>query len=131
MILLDTHALIWWLSDQSKLSPKAKKAIEEAAQHQAIYISVISFWEIATLNQKGRIILNQNLNLWLHETAHLTELIVAPIDLDIAINSTLLPDFSHKDPADRFIIATALSLGFPIVTKDSKIAGYPKIKTVW
>ena len=53
-----------------------------------------------------------------------------PISIDIAIASALL-DFNHSDPADRIIIATALDLNIPLITKDDKISSFKKIKCFW
>jgi len=54
-----------------------------------------------------------------------------PIDNKIAVLSVNLPDFSHKDPADRIIIATALNLGVKLVTSDSKILNYKHVQAIW
>jgi PIN domain nuclease of toxin-antitoxin system len=54
-----------------------------------------------------------------------------PVSNSIALKSVQLPGALHNDPADRIIIATAVSLGAVLVTKDEKIRNYPHVKTAW
>lgn len=131
MIVLDTNALIWWVGHFNKLSKKAELSIEKARGEKAVYISSISVWEIYTLVKKGKLDLNTLPNNWLGKIEELSFVNFVPIDNKIAVLSVNLPDFSHKDPADRIIIATALSLGATLITSDKKILDYPQVQSVW
>lgn len=131
MIVLDTNALIWWINKSEKLSQKAQKTIEEAEKRKTIYISSISILEICLLVKKNKLDLGTNLDLWLKQIETLSYVHFVPMDNKIAFQSINLPDFSHKDPADRVIIATALKLGARLVTADEKILNYKKIQTIW
>jgi PIN domain nuclease of toxin-antitoxin system len=129
MILLDTHAWIWWVDSASQLSQPARDAIDAAALDHAIYISSISAWEVALLVRKGRLQLTMNVDDWIAHTEALPFVTFVPVNNRIAIKSVSLP--IHSDPADRMIIATAISLGVTIVTQDSKISAYAPVQTVW
>lgn len=131
MIVLDTNALIRWIIDSGKLSKKAKKAIENAREKNAIFISSISIWEIYTLVKKEKFKLSTWPERWLEKLESLAFVNFVPMNNKIAITSVELLDFSHKDPADRIIVATALSLGAKLVTSDKKILNYPHVQSVW
>lgn len=131
MIVLDTNALIWWINDAQKLSKKARKIIEEAEGKKTIYISSISVLEIYLLIKKERLGFYRMPDDWLQKVEDLSYVHFVPIDNKIAIQSVELPDFSHKDPADRIIIATALNLGAKLVTSDKRILNYSKVQSIW
>jgi PIN domain nuclease of toxin-antitoxin system len=132
MIVLDTHALIWWVNgDHQALSSAALKAIESESQQGEIIISTISSWEIAMLIEKNRIALAMELNQWLATVADLPNVRFVSVDNHIAVHSAALPGEFHKDPADRMIVATARLLSAPIISADEKIRAYPHVKTIW
>ncbi len=131
MIVLDTNALIWWICNSKKLSKKAKKAIDESKKEESMYISTMSVLEILSLIKKNKLELNTLADNWLEKIQDLSYVHFVPIDNKVAVLSTNLTDFSHKDPADRIIIATALHLGAKLVTSDKKILSYSNVQTVW
>lgn len=132
MIVVDTHVLLWWFSGQTRnLSAKARQALEAERHGGSIFISSISAWEIAVLAARGRIGLSTDVSTWLETVSLLDSVAFVPIDNEIASRSTQLgPDF-HKDPADRFIVATCHRLSAPLVTADRKIRSYRNIRTIW
>ena len=131
MIVLDTHALLWWVNDPATLSKPAKKAIDTAVKSRSVYVSCISSWEIAMLVERGRLKLTLDVRDWVCRCEALPFLTFVAVSNTIAIESVRLPDFPHADPADRIIAATALSLGAALVTKDDKLRNYPHVKTIW
>ncbi len=131
MIVLDTHAWIWWVSSPEYLSETAKQIIDEAATGKNIFISCISAWEIAILVSRGRLKLTMSPADWIAASEALPFFDFVPVSNSIALKSVQLPGILHNDPADRIIIATAVSLGATLVTKDEKIRNYPHVKTVW
>ncbi len=133
MIVLDTHALVWWVNGDSELSPAAKETIEKEIQDEngLILISSISAWEIALLVQKGRLTLTTNVDDWLATVNEIEGVRFVPVDNDIALQSTRLPGEFHPDPADRMIVALARHLSVPLVTADNKIRSYKHVKTIW
>ena len=131
MIVLDTHALVWWISDSKRLPAKARAAIAKAKSEKSIYISSISVWEIAMLVKKNRLKLKWKVSSWLEKVEALPFLKFLPVTNKIAVDSVLLPGKPPADPADRIIIATAMNLDCPLVSGDRKIRRYRKVKTAW
>lgn len=132
MILLDTHVLVWWLSGNEKaLSPSAKKIISGNIALKKIFVSSISAWEIAMLSARGRLMLSLRVETWLEKAAAIPALTFVPVDNEIAVSSVELPEWSHKDPADRLIVATARKLSAKLVTADEKIHACQCVKWVW
>ncbi len=118
MILLDTHVFLWHTLAARQLGNSAFNLIEEATIDRKIFVSAITFWEIAMLIRKGRTAISDSVAL-LRSRALQRGMQEIPIDGEIGIRAILLEDF-HKDPADRFIVATALG-GFQLLTADRQI----------
>jgi PIN domain nuclease of toxin-antitoxin system len=131
MIVLDTHAWIWFISNPDLLSKRAKKAVNTALEDKSILISSISAWELALLVTKKRIKLTLDVTDWIAKSESLPFIQSVPVTNSIAVKSVNLPLPLHPDPADRIIIATALSVGAPLVTKDKKLLGYAPVRTIW
>lgn len=129
MILLDTHAWIWWVNDPDQLSKKAKKAIDSASKNEGFCLSSFSSWELGMLVKKGRLTLDRDVNDWVAASEALPFIQFVPVSNRIALKSIELN--LHPDPADRIIVATALSLGLSIVTKDEKLRSFKAVKTIW
>jgi len=131
MIVLDTHAWIWFTSKPEALSKKAQKALKAAVKEKNVLVSSISVWEVALLVNKKRLKLSMDVTDWIAKSESLPFIQFIPVSNSIAVKSVNLPQPLHPDPADRIIIATALSLGAPLVTKDKKISAYAHVKTIW
>jgi PIN domain nuclease of toxin-antitoxin system len=131
MIVLDTHAWVWWVSNPEMLSDAARQVIDDAVRRSGLYISTISAWEVAMLVEKGRLSLALDVRDWISRSEALPFLTFAPLSTAIAVESVRLPGFPHADPADRIIVATALSLGARLVTKDEKLLRYGPARAVW
>ena len=132
LIVLDTHVWIWWVASPDRLSPAAELAISSAIDAGGrISVSSISCWEIGLLVKKGRLRLTSSTAEWVARATGLPFLHFVPVDNQIALRSIELPGELHDDPADRLIVATALGLGLPLVTKDRRLHEYPHVSTVW
>lgn len=132
MIILDTHVLVWWVSNPEKLSDKAQKLIEvEAKKGNEILVSSISVWEICMLIKKNRLKLTMDTDTWIGKIEQITFLQFIPVDNKIAEQSVNLHGTFHNDPADRMIIATALNYGAVLITSDRKILNYPYVQSIW
>ena len=131
MILLDTHALLWWISNPEKLGAAARKYISVESKIDGLMTSAISVWEITLLVQKNRIALEGGAEKWFRDVTSLPELTVQPIDFAIARQAATLSNYQYGDPADRFILATAQSLAIPLVTKDKRMHSYAPVETIW
>jgi len=128
LIVLDTHAWIWWQSNPEKLSRKATKTIDQA---KIIGIAAITCWEIAMLVAKQRLTLDREVGLWLSQALSASNTRLLPLEPDIAVLSSQLPGKFHGDPADRMIVATALHNSAPLVTKDDRIHAWGGCNAVW
>ena len=132
MIVLDTHTLLWWVSDQSKLSSPGRRAINrESKRSGGLLVSSISTWEIAMLVARSRLTLRVELDELIAQLEKIEAIKFVPVNNKIALSATLLPEPLHKDPADRMIIATAKSAGCQLVTADRKILDYQHVETIW
>jgi PIN domain nuclease of toxin-antitoxin system len=131
LIVLDTHVWIWWLSEPEKLVPRARRAVATAAGNRSLYISAISAWKIAVLVSKGRLEFTSDAQDWIARSEALPFFHFVPVDNTIAVRSVRLPEPFHKDPADRIIVATAMILGAPVVTSDTKILRYSHVQSIW
>ena len=122
MIVLDTHVLIWDRRGDSRLGRRARLRIERAIQEGDAAVSAITFWEAAMLYNRGRVKLDED--VWPWRARLLQEgLIEIPVDGEIAMRAEYIQDF-HRDPSDRFIIATALG-GHELMTADESILEWP------
>ena len=131
MIVLDTHALIWWADSGSKLSKKALQITRAKARRRELVVSAISIFEIVTLERRGRIAFKTSAAEWLADLRRLPELTIHPVTGEIAERAGGFGDAFPGDPADRIIAATALVLDAALITPDAKLLSVPSLKTVW
>lgn len=131
MIVLDTHVWVWLVSHPERLSPRARKQVNRAIEENAVYISCISAWEVALLAATGRLQFTLQVAEWIARCETLPFLNFVPVDNRIVLQSVYLPAPLHPDPADRMIVATALTLGAALITKDEKLLSYPHVQTIW
>ena len=128
MIVLDTHAWLWWVSDPSRLSRAAHRRIRTATQ---IGISAISCLEVATAVTKGRITLDREVLDWLEQALSLPKVELLPLTPLIAVKATQLGNDFPGDPADRVIAATSIVESAPLVTKDSRVHASGAVTVIW
>lgn len=124
-VLLDTHAFLWWVEDDARLSLAAREAITDAAEG---LLSIASCWELAIKVSRGRLTLSRPIGR-LAEVLGASELRLLPIDLDDVARVATLP-FHHRDPFDRMLVAQALSEELVIVSADPVFRKYG-VKRVW
>lgn len=122
MILLDTHVLVRYTRDERKLGRRALSTIDRAVAKDELFVSAISFWEVATLVAKRRLELDTTVaafrDLTIRNGAR-----EQVLDGEIATVAGELPD-AHGDPADRILVATAIVRGLTLVTADSVLLGW-------
>lgn len=126
-LLLDTHALLWWLFDDPRLSDVARENI--AAPEHKVWVSAASAWEIATKTRLGKLPeagdVAEKLPVYLRR-ARFLEL---PATVAHALKAGGLPG-PHRDPFDRMLIAQSFVSGFPVVTIDPVFSDYG-VGTLW
>lgn len=130
MILLDTHAWIWWLSNPERLPAAAAARISEALREDAIGLSAISVWELAMLVECGRLSMDRSVDAFVAQTEALPFVHLIDIDARIAVASVRI-ELPHRDPADRIIAATARLLDATLITADRKLLDQPGVRTLW
>jgi PIN domain nuclease of toxin-antitoxin system len=126
LVLIDTHILIWMMSSSEQLQVEDKERLKHAMHQQCLYVSSISFWEIAMLVQYNRLSLGIPLQQWIQEVLTVPGLQLVDISLPILLESVQLPGECHKDPADRIIVATARIHHYELLTHDQKIMTYAR-----
>jgi len=122
-VLLDTHALLWALSDDERLSETAHGLIIDASNE--IMVSVVSAWEMAVKQALGKLQVPTDLERVIAEAGFVQRLTTFSDCRRLAT----LPAI-HRDPFDRMLVAQALEDGIPIVTRDETIAQY-QVQTIW
>ena len=100
-------------------------------EQKGIFISSISAWEVALLTAQKRLELSIDVADWIGKSEKLPFFQFIPVDNSVAVKSVNLPQPLHMDPADRIIIATAITMGAPVVTRDEKLLDYPHVETIW
>ncbi len=128
-LLLDTHIWLWLVCGvQGKISPPTLRTIERVGQRRALFISIISVWEIALLESKRRIALPMPAQKWMARALDNPEIQLIGLDApEIVLDSCHLPEEFHADPADRFLVATARARNATLVTADQRILDYSKL----
>jgi PIN domain nuclease of toxin-antitoxin system len=122
MMLIDTHVLVYHASDDRKLGKRARSAIERALARDELFVSALSFWEVAMLVARDRLALDTTVAAF-RAAALATGIQEEPVDGEIAIAAGELPD-RHGDPVDRMLVATALVRGLALLTADAVLLGW-------
>ena len=128
MIVLDTHAWVWSVSDPQKLGAAATRAIRSAT---AVGVPAVCCWELAMLISKGRVSVDRSPLEWMAQALARPRVELLPLTPAVAVQSTQLGHAFQGDPADRLIVATAILQGAPLVTRDARIRDYPAVQAVW
>jgi PIN domain nuclease of toxin-antitoxin system len=124
-VLLDTHVWWWFVMGSERLQDSpALTLIRKAIEHQKVFISVMSVWEMGMLEAKERIRFQQGLRTWVEAALAKPGIRLQGLTPSIAIESTRLPGDFHPDPMDRILVATARELNIPILTADAAIIAY-------
>ena len=126
-ILLDTHALLWWMNGDPRLSPKARAAV--GAEKAEVFVSAASAWELATKVRLGKLPDAARLTHRLTESLAEQSFKPLPIAIEHGRLGGLLPG-QHRDPFDRILAAQALLEDLPLVTNDPAFAAFG-VKVVW
>jgi len=117
-LLLDTHVWLWSFLAAERLSPRVLG--ELGNPDNELWLSPISIWELVVLCQKKRIILDQEVDAWVADKLSVVPLKEAPVTHEVALQTARL-QLPHRDPADRFLIATARVFELTLVTADERL----------
>ena len=128
MIVLDTHAWVWWLTKPEKLGKRATKAIDRADR---IGVPAISVWEVAMKAEAGKLKFDRPYGLWIEEALVEDDRIdLLALTAPISVAAVRLP-WDHADPADRFIVATARAHEGTLISADERIQRSGLVKCAW
>jgi PIN domain nuclease of toxin-antitoxin system len=128
-LLLDTHTWIWRLLAPERLSENAERAI--ANRDSTVHLSPVSTWEALVLARKRRLSLAPSPTEWVLEALRRSALTALPLTHGIALRSERLEGFESEDPADRFLVATALEHDLVLVTADRTMQAFKAVHTLW
>ena len=117
-LLLDTHIWIWSALDRARLSTRLTAALENPGNE--LWLSPISLWEVLTLCQKQRLALHPNPQAWITNALDAVPMREAQITYQVA-QETARVQLPHRDPADRFLVATARVFDLTLVTADEQL----------
>ncbi|MDZ8108823.1 MAG: type II toxin-antitoxin system VapC family toxin [Nostoc sp. DedQUE12a] len=125
--LLDTHAFIWWVTNNPQLSANARNAIADSGN--TLFLSVVSAWEIIIKNKLGKLTLPEPVEQYIPSRLAINRFESLPIQMSHVLQVASLPDI-HRDPFDRILIAQSQVENLPIVTIDQQITQY-FVQTIW
>jgi PIN domain nuclease of toxin-antitoxin system len=128
-LLLDTHVWLWRLLEPERLSAYAEGAI--ADRDSELHLSPISTWEALVLARKGRIELEPSPREWILDALRRSAPTTVPLSHGIALRSEVLDGFGSEDPADRFLVATAMEHDLTLVTADGDMRAFSPVTTLW
>ena len=120
-ILLDTHAFLWWIRDDPRLSRRARELVTSGRNE--LFLSVTCVWEILTKTQTGKLRLAESAQKFVTEQLTANNIRVLPLTLDHVFRLEQLP-LHHRDPFDRILIAQSLEEEFPILSADPLLKNY-------
>lgn len=126
-VLLDTHIWLWFLAGDPRLDRKWQAILEDEATD--LWLSPISVWEALLLAQRGRIDCPPEPFTWMAQALRCLPVREAPLTTAIAVRSRVV-DLAHEDPADRFLVATALELDLHFATVDQRLQDVVGLKLV-
>ena len=127
-LLLDTHALLWFDTDPTQLSPKAVSLLRD--RKNQIYVSAISAWELAIKNRLGKLPSASPLLNSYHSSLARYGFLALPLSSDHALAERTL-SHDHKDPFDRALVAQAVSEKLGLLSSDVKLAQFREVQVVW
>ena len=128
MIVFDTHAWIWYATEDRRLSRRARSRIQRA---EWLGVHPVSCWEVAMLTNSERLRLSMDVARWIDHALARPKVELLPFTPAAALRAAGLGGSFSGDPADRFIVGAALEMGVPVITKDQRIAEWGQVETVW
>jgi PIN domain nuclease of toxin-antitoxin system len=126
-VLLDTHVLLWWTSDDPRLTRRARTLLADPSSE--LWLSVASAWELVIKTPAGKLTLPEPVNSYIPTRLSHYRIEALPVEMRHVLGVAELP-LHHRDPFDRLLIAQSRVERLPIVTGDPFIARY-QVETIW
>lgn len=131
-VVADTHSIIWFLARSERLSTTARQRLAEIEQRRgSIYVSSFTLIEVRYHVEKGRFVLDQERALYAALESPETAMRESPVTSAVVRHLERVPRSAIPDPADRLIMAAAIELGVPLVTRDRRIRRSKLIECIW
>lgn len=125
--LIDTHALIWFVTGDRRLSARARQLIETPQNERLV--SIVSLWEIALKMSLGKLSMGATFDQLIPKQLIDNDMTLLPIEIPHLSQVVQLP-FHHRDPFDRLLIAQGVSAGLPLISRDPLFDAYP-VQRLW
>src|SRR5258708_5083305 len=125
--LLDTHIWLWGSMQSHRLSSRVAKVLADSQNE--LWLSPISVWELTILCRKGRFRVRPDITTWVAQTFSDLQLTEAPLTVAVALAISSI-SFSHGDPADHFLAASAKVLDFTLLTPDPHLLAFPGLRVL-
>ena len=130
-VVADSHAIVWYVQGSKRLSGRANEVLAEAEAESSLVVSVATLIDLWYVSQTTQSVTAEQLGA-LRERLRLSQAVVLePVTATIADATTTIPRATVPDPWDRLIMATAIALQVPLVTRDSAIRASGLVETVW
>jgi PIN domain nuclease of toxin-antitoxin system len=129
--LLDTHVLVWMVSDSSRLSRAAARELRKAERSGELAIASITLWELALLYHHGRLRTSGSIESAIRMILEKSQVQVIEVTPEIAALTTTFPETYPKDVGDRLISATARAYGLTLITQDERMLSSPLLRAIW
>ncbi len=126
-VLLDTHAFLWLISGDDRLSETAKKTFLDSGN--ILFFSAVSLWEICIKMSLGKLSLNRGWLKTIQDEMHVNTIQWLSIEMPHCVELTHLP-FHHRDPFDRMLVAQAMVENMHLLSRDNRLSSY-EIKRIW
>lgn len=125
--LLDTHIWFWSYIESSRLSRRVARTLADSKNE--LWLSPVSVWELTILSLKGRFRVQPDISTWVKKSMSDLQLVEAPLTVDVALAIPSI-NFSHGDPADQFLAATAKVFDLTLITADDHLLKLPGIRVL-
>lgn len=125
--LLDTHAFLWWLADDVRLSSQVREVIADGDNE--LYLSAASGWEMAIKTRLGKLHLPDNPAAFILKQLRINAIEPLAVQMTHALRVYSLPEH-HRDPFDRILVAQAQAERMPIITADPQVVQYD-VEILW
>ncbi len=126
-VLLDTHIWLWSRLQPERLTGTVAATLENPENE--VWLSPISIWELALLVERGRVVLDRGVGAWVGKAMQAVPLHEAVLTHEVALESRRV-DLPHRDPADRFLAATARVFDLTLITADERLIGAPGLSVL-
>ena len=126
-VLLDTHALLWSITGDDRLSKTAGETFLNP--DNSLFFSAASFWEICIKMSLGKLSLKRGWFETIQREMRINAVQWLPVEMQHCVESTKLP-FHHRDPFDRMLIAQAMVENLQLLSRNSRLSAY-KVERIW